>query len=474
MPADIACVSFEYSDSVRLMFGPPEVSHCCVKPSGPRGPVASAASEASTRRTLLRRLPLDPDRRPRLAQVCAQRLPWIATSSESATVNRWMVATILQTMSAAGWRVIASPMVGKTIKRCDDLFFVRRVPNAMPFVSVALWSYDSILVVAPTNIGKPVVEAVRGAIASHWPQGIQRQKATGIMSKFKLKGYPWQMNNKDAVDARLLVKHIIEAMHAAGYDLVTCNGVEPWRYDSDSTHHQTDTMFFQMRSAGPPLQSSLPSYEESVGGPSGSGGMGGPSQSVSPFPQPVVDMSNLALLAIDDADSILLFSTQSQILSPVVLQIINTVLPKGLQYQRTKMGAVYIVPWYKLQGIPFACNGTDSVTSKRLIVTLLARFANYGLRFVADITTKRTTQLSSFAFGNAPPVRRAPHFCLALNDVNKIRLIAPNYDDPNALTIHEMQHVQSVIVGTMRGHTHWLRPERLCWCGRVGPSTRIV
>ncbi|KAI8923224.1 hypothetical protein BC831DRAFT_42371 [Entophlyctis helioformis] len=246
---------------------------------------------------------------------------------------------------------------------------------------------------------------------------------------------------------------IIEAMHAVGYDLVTCNAVEPWIYEKDKKNPRADTMFFQMRSDGPPLESLPPSYEEAVAetsGPTGFGGMAGSPQPLAPFPQPAIDMSDLTLLALHDAESIILVSSQSQILSPAVLQTINTVLPNGLKEEQIKQGTVYAVPRFKLKGNPFWYGYTAPVASKRLIVTLLARFANYGLRVVTDVSTMSTSKVSTFVFGNAPPVRRAPHFGLAFSDVNKIQLIALNKGDPNALTALEMLYAESVIVETLQ------------------------
>ncbi|KAI8918811.1 hypothetical protein BC831DRAFT_482387 [Entophlyctis helioformis] len=179
--------------------------------------------------------------------------------------------------------------------------------------------------------------------------------------------------------------------------------------------------------------------------------MAGSPQPLAPFQQPAIDMSDLTLLALHNADCMFLISPQEWTLSSVVLQMIQATWPAGLAEERDVPDSAVAARLFKLRGDPFLCTGEASATAKRLVLTIMARFANYGLRYVNDVRPMSTTLtgMPTLLFGDAPPARRAPHFGLALGGNNKVRLIAPCQDDPNTLTEQAMQEAQSAIGGVL-------------------------
>ncbi|KAI8923223.1 hypothetical protein BC831DRAFT_514396 [Entophlyctis helioformis] len=458
--SNTACLSFPLTDSVRIVYGPPEtvlLVRQAIRASWPAGirlertlvdKFASQARSLSDAYGLVSH------------KFELNGIPWqTAFSVDAAARARLVFLSILHTMATNGWRVVASTMLGKTVDRCDNLFFVRDVPNPSPMVAVGLRPVDTLLVVGWQTANDRAVQAIRETLAAHWPRGLQADKVMGPAAhRFRLRGRPWLLDKEDAVEARLLVKAMIEKVALLGYDLVCCNMVEPWTFNPRApVFLHCDTLFFQKRSpaaqdavqdASAAMLDELPLYE-TVASPPAYGGMAG----ISSRQRDHLDLSNLACMALESTESIVLLSDPAGVMPSAVQDAVALAWPRGIQgfseQPGSSQGTSITVPEIKLKGSPFGSAGDDAVLGKRFILTLLSQMALRGWRLAESLDIKATDDLSMLVFAPSAPATRAVHFAVAFSVQNKVRLIGCNSTDPCSLSPAESTQVAGIITDAL-------------------------
>ena len=186
-----------------------------------------------------------------------------------------------------------------------------------------------------------VTQCVRDTIVSFWKKGIQKEQAYYGSWDFKLKGTPWWANGTEAVQSRLLITKIVEALLAKGW--IAQIGIEMTRKDQDK-----NVLMFQ-RSTVPPA--------------------------------PVL------CLDLNENDKLRLINAPQNVID-TFRQVVQSKWLFRIQRENP-----YDQSWeIKLNGNPwiYGINGHDSAHGRVLLCFLLQAFAQLGWRhvFSADMSAK--------------------------------------------------------------------------------------
>lgn len=109
----------------------------------------------------------------------------------------------------------------------DTMYFKRGSPE--PHVLMAAMSFqntDKIRVIEDTGTAE-LLQLVRSTIQSSWPHGLvapTEEEARGYgweAGEVRLLGNPWTASGPDAMYARLLLAHLIDALDDAGWSIYT-------------------------------------------------------------------------------------------------------------------------------------------------------------------------------------------------------------------------------------------------------------
>ncbi|KAI8930116.1 hypothetical protein BC831DRAFT_440381 [Entophlyctis helioformis] len=263
-----ACVSFEGDNLVRLTVGPPEVASILR-----RAILAAWPNVHNSTADLFR--DCTPDEQQFLAaHGVVSRVfkmngtPWTSTARSADAHSRRIFLAIIKAMAIDGWLLSHSSMLAKSSSRSDDMYFVRSTLPTPAFadrfqnrsqVSLGLITEPASILINVEPFSEPLVKSLRATICSHWPPGIKEDIPQGYAQLLVLRGDPWQQSaSADAgVDARLLVKALLEKMDDIGFDMVGCNVAAASDDNVDLVRdHGCDTIFFTQRPKASPGPSS--------------------------------------------------------------------------------------------------------------------------------------------------------------------------------------------------------------------------
>ena len=207
---------------------------------------------------------------------------------------------------------------------------------------ISLNSTDRIrLIAAPPE----VTQCVRNTIVSFWKKGIQKEQDYYGSWDFKLKGTPWWADGTEAVQSRLLITKIVEALLARGW--IVQIGIDMTSKDQDKS-----VLMFQ-RSAVPPAP--------------------------------------IFCLSLNETDKLRLINAPQNVID-MFRQVVESKWLFRIQQENP-----YDQSWeIKLNGNPwnYGINGHDGAHGRVLLCFLLQAFAQLGWRHVlsADVSAKYVHQ----------------------------------------------------------------------------------
>ncbi|CAF1143061.1 unnamed protein product [Rotaria sordida] len=180
----------------------------------------------------------------------------------------------------------------------------------------------------------PIVDAVRQAILTGWPRGIQLEQQRLGAHEFKLYGRPWLGQSVEAIPARILIMTVLSALYHHGWYLLTAADVSKKEQDKDS-------LFFRLGS--PP--------------------------SLTPF----------FAVSFNESDKLRLIGAPENLIEPVQ----QTIGRANIQREEWRdNGAAYQL---KLRGNPWWGSGDEAITTRVTLLALLDCFNSFGWELYASI-----------------------------------------------------------------------------------------
>ena len=249
---------------------------------------------------------------------------------------------------------------------------------SLPMFCLAPGGYDKLILL---KHNQSHIEVIKEAIATAWRPGIQRQKTAQAcgeyLEEFKLSGNPWYSSGDESTGARELLGVIIQKMQNLGWKLHAAINIKGG----------TDSLFF-IQSIPQPTSSGIISFNR---------------------------QDRLRLIGFNDS---------STVQDSVFECILN-----NYQSSEPEVRSYYGAVEFKLEGYPFHCSGTSAIKTRRLVSKVLQKMQSIGWTPITGIDVSRKDHDKSvIAFVKTNPVV-TPHACIALSDVDTIRLIDfPSYE----------------------------------------------
>ncbi len=312
---------------------------------------------------------------------------WLQVGRDPSTLGKLLITRILEEMHALGYVVVCSADLAR---RWDNstLFFTRgpELPARAPVLCVAPGSYDKVVVVKGDE---SAVASVRAALEESWPLGIQNFRepttAYGRIHEFKLCGKPWMATGGQSAACRRTLLAIIANLGRLRWRLLV----------STNLKGGTNTMFFI--------------YDEGR----------------HPYPD------DLAILSLNREDRIRLINFDHS-----VQALIRNSITKEFQSVQPEEREFHGAYEFQLEGRPFYCSGHEAVASRRLISQILQDLASAGWDVLTTMDiSRRLNDKSIFILKRSQPFFGAKFACVALTDVNHLRLV--NFPDPVAEALRE-------------------------------------
>jgi hypothetical protein len=248
--------------------------------------------------------------------------------------------------------------------------------DCQPVICVAPSSTDKIIVVRGVDY---VNAAIQTAIVEAWPPGIQRELSSFCdgekLYEFKLQGKPWYSVGKESVLCRRLLMHIIGKMAAVNWRLLSGTNLKGG----------SESLFFI--------------YDNSLAGMD-------------------CGTTNIAMVSLNRHDRLMLTNFDTNIHNVVrrsILRFFQTNDPEVQDYHGAHE--------FKLKGTPFHCSGEGATSTRQLICEILSALLNEGWALKSTLNVSRKPfEKSVFIFERCESVN-VKFACLALSDVNHIRLL---------------------------------------------------
>lgn len=177
------------------------------------------------------------------------------------------------------------------------------------------------------------VAQIREAIVGNWPGGIQEEFDYHSAHEFKLKGYPWSGQGVDAIPSRHMMCTILSSLYHSGWQLVAAADVSKKQYDKD-------TLFFKAATIPPPCMFFSVSFNE--------------------------------------GDKLRLINAP-----PNIIHAVRSILTGAIQREEWKIAD--FAYQFKLFGYPWYADGSETVTSRVLLLNMLDALATYGWELHASI-----------------------------------------------------------------------------------------
>lgn len=305
----------------------------------------------------------------------------ITGSSNDALQSKRVCCQFLSDLYSIGWTLITSSDLSRTTDR-STLFFQRACLENVPtqVVCVSLSSSDKLQLI---NASKKLTEVFKRALVNGYKLGVQ-EELLQLESDYevKLKGYPWQdRNTEEGVCARKLLLEIISQFEQSQFKF----------YGTANMKGTADCMFFKYDAA--------------------------------------TNTSNYMMISLNRNDRMRLINCPQNIMESTK-NLIGQYWPHGLQGQSQLSGVVWE---YKLKGYPWWADGHDAVSSRLFITLMIQNYLSIGWCLVTSLdVSRRVSDKSVFVFKSCQPTS-LPHFCISLNETDKIRLINAPKDMPDLM-----------------------------------------
>ena len=246
-------------------------------------------------------------------------------------------------------------------------------------ICLSLNSSDKIRVISPQN----VYTLVKQAIVNSWPLGIKNEQMFGLAYELKLNGYPWFNAQNDSTEtfyAPNMVCDIMNNLYKNGW--VFINAI-----DSGKGQHSLNALYFMQTNQ--------------------------------------IDLNSAFFtLTLNHSDR-LRFHRISNDLDAVISNKMASLWPTGVQSKQIMINNIID---YKLKGNPWQKNGSEAVTSRRLINDLFNLLARSGWNLYATCDLSKQVNNKSTFYFRSNVIKSSANVCVSLNEYNKIRLINSNYN----------------------------------------------
>jgi hypothetical protein len=306
---------------------------------------------------------------------------------------------IFETMRESGWELVVSSDLVRASTDASTLVFKAGPVKSQQLHVVALSTHESDklrIVNADSSEVERIQNAVREAVATAWPKGIQAERFYAGAPEFKLKGTPWWADGEDNVHVQRLVSALLGKMASLGYASITSCDVSKKERDSD-------TMFFVRTDVAQPA-----------------------------LPRTAISLNKYDTIRLIDGPAEL---------QHVVQQAVRDAWKRSIQKIESYHGAMSL----KLAGNPWWANGTEAVESRVLMCHVISEMARCGwsLELTADLSRKDSDKSSFFFVQSSSPISAeswaaaARPWCISFNATDRVRLLgAP----PEILT-----HIEAAI-----------------------------
>ena len=219
------------------------------------------------------------------------------------------------------------------------------------------------------------IALIKDAIAKTWRPGIQSQKTVQscgqYLEEIKLNGNPWYSSGEESTGARLLLGVIIQDMRILGWKL----------HGAVNIKGGTDSLFF-IQSTPQPTSGGVISFNR---------------------------QDRLRLIGFTDLST--------------VKDSVHQCIVNNYQRKEPSIQNYYGAYEFKLQGYPFHCSGSSAILTRRLVSKLLQKLQSIGWTPITGIDVSRKDHDKSvIAFVKTNPMVMT-YACIALSDIDKIRLI---------------------------------------------------
>ncbi|KAF9087566.1 hypothetical protein BGX23_008035 [Mortierella sp. AD031] len=151
--------------------------------------------------------------------------PWRHQGSDSITA-RTLIVSVLRVMAVNGWNMIQAADVSKKEHGKDALFFETIDPalgtvgpDEVDMFAMSFNSSDKLRIIG--NVPLSIVTAVKLAIQTQWPNGIQQEGAYLRAHEIKLRGNPWRPHGAETVHSRMFLSQMLANIRAQGFKLYT-------------------------------------------------------------------------------------------------------------------------------------------------------------------------------------------------------------------------------------------------------------
>lgn len=172
--------------------------------------------------------------------------PW-STSGEQAIRARQLLASIFGFLLQNGWALRVSSDLSNR-NRDRDTFYFKQEAHPNPSARVCTLSFDMTDTIRVISGPPEVVQAVRASIQNFWYRGMQRECLHCGEPQFKMIGDPWTAQSSEAMQVRMFVGQLIEALDRVGWLVYASMDFSRGKKDSDSEDVET----WILRSNSPP------------------------------------------------------------------------------------------------------------------------------------------------------------------------------------------------------------------------------
>ena len=178
--------------------------------------------------------------------------PWQGCG-EQANDARRLIAGVFGFLLQQGWVLSVASDLSKLPDEKDTFYFKREThPNPdAKLCAISFNMSDTIRVIS----GPPeVAQVVRGSIQDFWHRGLQRQGFYHGEPEFKLRGNPWTLGGIEAMQTRMFVGQMIEALDRAGWQVYASIDISTGRLSGNKDDHNyyfMDSWILRSRSSAP-------------------------------------------------------------------------------------------------------------------------------------------------------------------------------------------------------------------------------
>jgi len=297
----------------------------------------------------------------------------VNSGKTAATSGKLFTIRMLEEMHKLGYDPVVSSDLTRTYDQATWIFekTTHERPTAK-VVCLAPGKSDTLVMVRANERFQDVVKA---SINEAWPLGIQKEQSIEscgeTLAEIKLNGNPWiDYAGAENINCRQMLIQIFGQLGSINYKLLFGTNIKGG----------TDSYFFI--------------YDENYR----------------------IDPSNICMVSLNKYDRLRLINCVD-----LAGPIRDTILVNGGEIQREedKYGS-----WeFKLKGTPWCTHGEEAIQSRRLISRVSEKLLEHGWALTNAIDITRSLNDKSVLLYTRAPNYSARFACVALSDINRIRLL---------------------------------------------------